>query len=415
MNALIPVAAIIGAVLLLAPVIMLADVLRSISRRGIFTVLLGVYFGRHHSGHHHTTATFWRDSDTTIQGNSSHHIVRRHHRAGWKNLCRSLLYTLLVMLTGYGLIVQPIITIVLFTTSATCLVALWLISTIRKARRWYVNKALISPLATGLAPILQLAPSDMEKAITMSPGWHEKKVGELGRILIPDTYIGEDDPLIERYIERRFPVPVEVTWHQKHPITVIIKADQPFPSVIRFEDRIADIEACKPGEYIAGYDKKGEPVVLSHNGDMPMKGYCMNTGTGKTVRVLSTAAQVLHNDSTCELVGFDVKQVSLAPLKGIPGVTIYDNPFEMGEMWEGWYAIKADMDQRYALKKSGQQTQFPVKWIFLEEGNTFAILIKSYYMTERREKGEPANAPIWSEAIAPILYQGREVGIYVNA
>lgn len=409
---LIP-AGILGLVLLL----IIGEIKRAIEEHGIWLLVLRMLIGRHYSGTNYTNATFWRDSNGKVQGHPRYHLAKRHHRAGIKNLGRSLLYLCLVSLIGYGLIVDTTLTGVMTAAFLSGMLIWLIVRTVRKARSWHSNKTLVSPMAKGLAQITDQAESDVEKAITMKPNWQAIKAGEIANIRFPDSFLGSDGvtEAIEKYVERRFPKPVELSWKTTAPIYLYVKVDRPFPSKILFSHHLDIIEECRPGTYVGGFNKKGDPEILDHTKDFPMKGYCMNTGTGKTVRVLATAAQILGNDPYARLTGFDVKQVSLGPLKGIPGVTIYDDPFNMGEMWKGWYDIKEEMDRRYALKKAGTQTTFPHWWIFLEEGNTFAILIKGYYLNSLREKGQPAAPPIWYEAIAPILFQGREVGIFVNA
>lgn len=396
--------------------LMVAEVVRVIRDRGIWMLIIGIMIGRHYSGHHHTNATFWRDSNGKVKGNPQYRVASRHHRAGVKNLGRALLALWILIILTYGEIRNYRLTSILAVSGVLFCMGLWCLRTYRKARKWYRNRTIVSPLAKGLAPIADTSEADMERAITLRDDWREKPVGDIGQIRFPDTFLGSEGEtqVVDNYIQRRFPRLIETEWNYKK-MTVIIRAVQPFPDLIRFSDRLSDIQACKPREYIGGYDKRNEPVILSHAGDAPMKGYCMNTGTGKTVRVLSTAAQLLSNDPYSTFVGFDVKQVSLLPLEVVPGVTIYNDPFNMREMWDGWYEILAEMNRRYEEKKRTGTYTGGDKYIFLEEGNTFAILIKSYYMNERRDKGQPANPPIWSEAIAPILFQGREVGIFVSA
>lgn len=407
------IAGIIGIVLTM----MLSEVRRAIKKDGLGLLVIRSLIGRHYSGHYHTNATFWRASNGKVRGNPTYHMCKRYHRAGIHNLARSLLYISLVALMSYGLIVETVLTSGITVTALFALGATWMVLTARKLQKWYNNRTVVSPMAKGLAVIVDTSEAAMEKAIQLKPNFHAIEVGELGRIKFPETFVATDGQkeTTSTYIEQRFPKPIEVEWSHKKGPTVILRAIKPFPEKVWFHDRLSDIEACKPREYIGGYDRHGEPVILSHRGDFPMKGYCMNTGTGKTTRVLTTAAQLLGNDATCFLTGFDVKQVSLEPLRGIPGVTIYSDPFNLSEMWDGWYNLKDEMDKRYAEKKATGVCTWPDHWIFLEEGNTFAVLIKTYYQNERRQKGESANPAIWYEAIAPILWQGREVGMFVNA
>lgn len=416
MNAYIPLL-VIPVILLLVLLLVGIEVIRAIRDYGLVLIILRMLYGRHYTGRYHTNATFWRSSNGKVQGNPRYHMAKRYHRAGYHNLARSLLYISLIILTGYGMVVDRKVTEGASGIALVGALGLWTYVTVKRLRRWYNNRTVVSPMAKGLALIADTSEESMEKAIELVPNFHAIESGRLGTIKFPETFIASEGQMetAGSYIERRFPKPVEVEWSHKKGPTVILRAIKPFPKEILFRDHLDEIEACKPGTYIGGFDRRLEPEILSHLTDFPMKGYCMNTGTGKTVRVLTTAAQVLGNDPLCSLVGFDVKQVSLEPLKGIPGVTIYSDPFNLAEMWSGWYGIKQIMDDRYKVKKANPKATFPHLWVFLEEGNTFAVLIRGYYLNELRQKGDPAAPKIWYEAIAPVLWQGREVGIFVNA
>lgn len=376
--------------------------------------------GRHYTGNHHTTATFLRDSDRKVTGNPNFRVTKRHHRAGWKNLIRSLACLTVISATGYGLTSNFWLTVALGSTAIALLIGWKLAIVIKRGRTWLRNRPTIAPLAKGLSSISGMHEADMEKSIKLRPDWTTVKRGEIGTVSFPDTFHADDSqrPAVEGLITRRFPVPVDFDWHTtKSPQYVIIKAAPPLPKTILFRDRLADIEKCKRREYVAGYDRNGKAVILSHRGDKPMKAFSMNSGTGKSMRILVTAAQILGNDKDAQLTGFDTKRVSLEALRGIPGVTVHSDPANMGDMWQGWYSLKAEMDRRYKAYQQDPTAveSFPDHWIFLDEGNDFSVQIKAYYLNELRDKGGPAQPPIWYEAIAPILWQGREVGMFVCA
>lgn len=373
--------------------------------------------GRSIWGDHHTNATFFKDSNGKTFGIPHRRVTKRHHRAGWKNLIRSTGIVLFVVGAVIGLGVR-------FWVTAALLLAMLGWTTywygrkgVRKSKRYWENKTVITPMAKALSTIPQMADDDMKASVTMRPKWMEIERGELGRVGFPDAFHANDmeRDAVDRLIEARMPKPVEVKWHKAAPIYARIMTAPPLPSMISFQDRLAEIQKCKRGEYVIGYPKDDKPLILSHNGDYPMKAFSMGSSTGKSATLRIIAAQILRNDPRARLFVFDTKQVSLMSLEGINGVYIYSDPENMGQMWNEWAWLYQEMRTRYQEKRAGK-TDFDDLYVFMEEENDFSVQIKNYYLREIRPdlpKPSPANPTIWAENIAPIMWQGREVRIFV--
>jgi hypothetical protein len=425
MQQLETIGIILGVIVVGAVLLCIRALWRFIKEHGVEIIFIRLMVGRH-TGHHHrqrnTNATFWRDSDGKTYGKVTSRVRKRHHRAGWKNLVWSMAYVVGFVLFLFGLYENWIITL-----ACTGLFFGWrvVVKTVRayaRARNWHVTKGITAPLAAAISSVAELEDADMEKAITLRHNWLEIKQGQLGEIALPDGFhanAGQKE-VMQSLVESRFPKPVELKWKttgtkKGQIVTARIMTAPPLPRMVRFRDHLEDISQCVPGEYIIGYDKDNEPVKLSHNGEKPMKAFSMDSGTGKTTMLGSIAAQCLGNDPHSELVGFDVKRVSLEFLRDIPGATIYSNPKALTEMWDGWYALRNEMDRRYELKQLGKQSIFPRTWIVLEEGNTFAMMMNGLYKNELRQPGMGQNPPIWYDCIAQILWQGREVNMFVIA
>ena len=393
---------------------------RFVTKHGIEIIIIRAMIGNHTAGHRHTNATFWRKSDGKVYGSPATRVLKRHHRAGWINLVRSLAWIGGITGLGYGLLTARTLTIVLASVAAFSGIALWITVITLKARRWFRNRHVVAPLSAALSSIPEMPDDQMEKSIILKPDYLKITRGELGRINFPDRFHANDGQkeAVNKLVTARFPIPVAVEWHERaHPIYAAIVAAPPLLNKIYFRDKLADIEACGMGEYIAGYDNFGDPYIVSHMGDSPHHAYSMGSGAGKSVRLRTYAAQLLGKDNTTQLTGFDTKRVSLACLRGIPGVTLYTDPKHMEDMWNGWYLLKEEMDRRYVEyeKDPASVESFPYHYIVLEEGNDFSVQIKGFYMHELREKGGENHPPIWYEAIAPLLWQGREVRMFVIA
>lgn len=373
--------------------------------------------GRSIFGDHHTNATFFKDSNGKTFGVARRRVTKRHHRAGYKNLIRSLGILAFMVGAAIGLVVKMWVMAGLLA-AMLAFVCWWEGRKGYRAWRMYrQNKTVVTPMAKALSSIPQMQDDDMKASVKMRDKWLQVERGELGRVFFPDAFHANDveREAVNRLIEARMPKPVEVKWHRAVPIYARIMTAPPLPGKIPFQDRLAEIQKCKPGEWVAGFDKGDKAYVLSHNGDYAMKAFSMNPATGKSSTLRMAAAQLLHNDPRARLFVFDTKQVSLMCMEGIPGVYVYSDPEKMGSMWDAWEWIYTEMRQRYQEKKAGK-TDFEDIYVFMEEENDFSVQIKNYYLKSIKQglpKPAPANPTIWPERIAPVMWQGREVRIFI--
>lgn len=383
------------------------------------SLIVNLLTGRSIFGDQHTNATFRRDSNGKTFGIPKRAVTKRHHRAGYKNLLLSLCYIVGFCFWIAAMVIQP-----LFVGALTALAILarvyWKVSRKIKAwRRRRATRAVVEPLGKALSSIPDMGEADMEKAVTLVPNWLDVKRGKLGEIVFPDTFHANDGERThtENLVQSRIPKPIELIWRtNKMPIKATIVTAPPLPGRIDFLSKLADLKKCTRGTYVAGYDKDDKPYVLSHMGDWPMKGYSMNSGTGKSTLLRAEIAQLLHNEPNARVIAWDTKRVSLNCFSGIPGFTLYNNPRDIPAMWKGWEDLKAEMDRRYALLEEDPTLEFDPIYAFLEEGNDFAIQLKAYWRKTKKAEinSKDANPSLWFD-IAEVLFQGREVGIFVSA
>jgi hypothetical protein len=375
--------------------------------------------GRSIFGDHHTNATFRRDSNGKTFGIPRRTVTKRHHRAGYKNLLRSIGWMFAFIVWVIAMVIQPLF-VGLITALTIVGYLYWRISrVIKRKRARRATRRVVEPLGKALSSIPATGEADMEKAVTLVPKWQGVTRGTLGEIVFPDTFHANEGERThtENLVQSRIPKPIELLWRtNKMPIKATIVTAPPLPGRIDFLSKLADLRKCTRGTYITGYDKDDKPYILSHMGDWPMKGYSMNTGTGKSTLLRCQIAQLLHNEPDAMVIIWDTKRVSLSCFAEIPGFTMYNDPRNMAAMWKGWEDLKALMDDRYAQLEIDPTTEFDPVYAFLEEGNDFAIQIKAYWRkTKKAElKSKDANPAIWFD-IAEVLFQGREVGIFVSA
>lgn len=362
-----------------------------------------------------TNATFWRNSTDRASGKST----GRHHRAGWKNLCISL--WVITGLTGlaYGVFRAFFLTAMITGVIIVAIIVLTIVVMIRTARRWHSNRSLITPLAVAAASIIDPDSSlgiHPETLIRMAPDWLTVKKGRIGDMFLPDAFHANPGQrnALEHLIGSRLPVPVKFTWlTKKLPQRVVFLVAPPLPKMVRFRDYLKEIAALPDDEFLLGIDGDGSNYIGKHSGDTPWHGRCAGSGTGKSVGFMVKSAQILHKDRTSEIYAVDTKQVSFAPLRGIPGMHIYDDPFNMGDIYQMFYNLLKIMQDRYSqLKKDPTAIdRFNNIWLFVDEGNDMAVQLAAYYQKHLRGPGEPKQPPVWLEAIGPIIWQGRQVKI----
>lgn len=410
---------ILGAAVIFAAWLVHRKIREVVKQYGIHNIIGRLLVLRPIHGRYKCDATFWRQSTDRASGKSN----GRHHRAGWHNA--SITITALIALAAfiYGLRAELWPTLICGALAAAGAAILSAVLGVRKARGWHRNRSLITPMSVAVGTIIdpdQSIGARPESLITLDADWLTRKRGKLGAVMLPDSFAaspGQRESL-EHLVSSRLPVPTRFTWVTSHtaktPRQMVILAAPPMPRMIRFRDHLDKIEALKRGDFAVGLDTNGELYVASHRGDTPWHAKCANSGTGKSVSFQVKAAQILHQDPAARIVAIDTKQVSFTPLRGVPGIDIYDDPFSMHDIYQAFYALAGVMKDRYSAKKADPTAadSFTDIWLLADEGNDLAVQLKAYYLNELRSSAkEPMQPPVWYEAIAPLLWQGREVGI----
>jgi hypothetical protein len=370
----------------------------------------------HGPAHHKTDATFWAQSSDRASGKSG----GRHHRAGWHNLCISLSALTAVGLTLYGLAADKLLTAACLIAAAAGAAGFGVLAGIRRARAVHRNRAVIAPLAVAAEAIIdpdRSLSTNRGSMIEMERDWLTRKSGQLGVMTLPDAFHANDlqRESLENLISARLPVPVRFSWRTREmPQQVRIIAAPPLPRKVLFRDHLDAIEALGPGVFAVGLDGHGNLYAESHNGDTPWTARSMNSGTGKSVMFAVKAAQIAHKNPAARIVCVDTKQVSFAPLRGIPGIEIYDDPSDMGSIYSVFGSLAATMRDRYTALKADPAAADDMNdiWLFVDEGNDLAVQLQAYWQRELRESAkDPKTPPVWLDSIGPLVWQGRQVKI----
>ncbi|MFF5639786.1 hypothetical protein [Streptomyces sp. NPDC012825] len=188
---------------------------------------------------------------------------------------------------------------------------------------------------------------------------------------------------------------------------------EPPAAVDIWDPKVQEILASLgPDDFYLGQDTFNQPIIQKLSDEQAHWALSVGSGGGKSAFLQFLAIQMLMKRGI--IVGIDPKSVSLIPLLGISGVHIYDNPRAPQDMRALLLWVAEVVDARNYEKKRGIRTYFPPLYVFMEEANHLADILKEEY-TATKESGAPAGDPIWRDGVAPILRLGREVNVHIIA
>jgi len=267
-----------------------------------------------------------------------------------------------------------------------------------------------SVLAGLLADPIGCSTAETEKRLTVT--------SEEGKLVLPDHFaaLTRQKEIVEEIIRNNSPGDVSFRWStSSSPRTLAWKpVVTALPDVSWFHEWTTQMEALDIDVFGVGLNAARQMYVQSHQGDRPWALCSMNSGTGKSTKFQVKLAQICHKDPNAEVYCVDTKQVSFHDMGGIPGVHIFDDPVDnMGAIYEVPYVLTGIMKQRYKAVRTGKARveDFSNIWLLMDEGNDFSTACRIWYEQNIKQSGDPATPKMWREAFAPLIQQGREVGI----
>ncbi|MFJ6394033.1 hypothetical protein ACIQJT_41395 [Streptomyces sp. NPDC091972] len=204
-----------------------------------------------------------------------------------------------------------------------------------------------------------------------------------------------------------------VVFTHKPPAKPPAPEPEPPAAVDIWDPKVQEILArLSPDEFLLGFGTFGEPVIQKMADEQAHWALSVGSGGGKSAMLQWLAVQMLMKRGT--IVAVDPKMVSLTPLLEIEGVHPYVNPEAPYDMRRAILWAADVVKGRNYEKKRGIRTDFEPLYVFLEECNELADLLKEEY-TANKESGDPAADPIWRDGTAKILRLGREVNVHIIA
>lgn len=382
-----------------------------IKTHGIFTILWRMLIGRHYSGKNHTTATFWHASNGKTHGIPSYHVSRRHHRAGGRNLLRSLGYLSGTLLASITLLEYFWACVIVLGIGATTLAGYRGYRTYGRLQEWYHSKEIVSPLAQAMMAFPDMSETDMGRAIKLVRGWHSLKTGEIGRIMLPASFHaneGEQEQ-IAGLIRRRMPKPVDITFKTDVvPQYALITAAPPMPTLIKWSDAVPDMISLAIHEVLLGYTATKALCKWDMASEEPMMFVSATSRRGKTTLIMLMAAQILRKGGFVSFI--DPKEVGLDEFSdGQERVELYADNQDIEKLWKGIRIFRDTLDQRIKDYAKDRTLVFPRMTLFLDEVSVFNMRSQMRW-NEIRPARSKTTPPVWQD-IAAIIFTGAQFNV----
>ncbi|MCX4871094.1 MULTISPECIES: hypothetical protein [unclassified Streptomyces] len=189
-------------------------------------------------------------------------------------------------------------------------------------------------------------------------------------------------------------------------------APEPPAAVNIWDPKVQEILAgLGPDDFYLGQNALDRPVIQKMADEQNSWALSIGSGGGKSAFLQWLAVQMLMKRGT--IVAIDPKMVSLTPLIGIKGVHEYINPRAPLDMRAALEWVAEVLAARNFEKKTGRRTSFPPLYVFLEEANHLADILKEQHSADKKT-GESSADPVWRD-VASILRLGREVNVHIIA
>ncbi|MYZ39960.1 MULTISPECIES: hypothetical protein [unclassified Streptomyces] len=239
------------------------------------------------------------------------------------------------------------------------------------------------------------------------------------KIRLPDGWHGQDGhkDMLRELVQDRMGGRWSGEWNLKsYPFSVVFTPQKPRPKLeppetVDFFDTAVQqaIAQCKPGQLVLGIDERHKPVFKSMTGETAMWALSVGSGGGKSSFLQMIITQLVGQGAT--VVGIDVKMASIICFEGVPGVHLYTDPGNVGDMRSAIKWVAREVEARNYVKKKDPGKNFDRLTLILEEGNEFGDASKAYW-NDTKEKGDPASDPIWGD-IASVMRMGRHVNVTI--
>jgi hypothetical protein len=279
----------------------------------------------------------------------------------------------------------------------------------RHRREWVLplHKALIKPLGLGVR-------TRPESYLTV-PRDFRSNPDALIRVELPDTFASEPGvrASLAEVITSKLPLESpDVMWRVagKNPHVIVRQAPAP-PAKVDYATAIPHMRTAPDSAPFLGLGIRSKPIAVDLDAESPHVLISASSGGGKSVLARLIMCQVLANGG--RVIVLDVKRVSHAWARGLPGVAYCRSP---EEIHAALVAVAAEGDRRYDLiDAEGEDAcdRLPRILVVAEEMNATIARLNRYW-GKIRTADDPKISPA-VEALGDILFMGRQAREHVLA
>ncbi|WP_019635028.1 helicase HerA domain-containing protein [Actinomadura atramentaria] len=289
---------------------------------------------------------------------------------------------------------------------------------------WRHRRDWLWPLHVALRPVLGYPEGTKPGSYITLPENFAQITGEMLRIQLPATWVGESSALIAEGQERISQIvirklglqDVSASYHVRgrdHYMTMR-QAPRP-PARVMWADAAVQRMVAKadPDAPLLGLTHQARPVAVSLDDESPHILVSAGTGGGKSVILRTIAAQFMAQGA--KVVVLDLKRHSHKWIRGLPGVTYCRDVEDIHETME-WLTLEGDRRNRIVDEWEGDPNDAPVGpriVILLEELNATMGRLKKYWKRIKTKEDDPESPAI--TGLADVLFMGRAVRMNVIA
>ena len=377
-------------------------------------------------GRHHWTNAGWftRREDVKVLHRSGHASTWQHRnlatRLAWR--AGSLLAAVVALV---GLLVAPLVALVVLGATAAGLVtwgairvsqtraAVWLLRVLHRSRR-------VQPMATALATITGTAPKAISAGVTWNPDYANAKPGDqVAAWRLPAGFkaTGKERAAVEDLWRTRTGLDLVPQWRtsDERPALVLTRAHE-LPRIVYLHSVLEKVEALPEDKTAIGIDDQGQLVCWDWGSESPHG--LINAGSrhGKTETEEGMVCQVLRKGGRVTYI--DVKRTSIQGLKGLPGLTLCDNPRDMPGIWAAIQAWGDDLDTRIDERTKDPTAEFCRDLLVIEEVNQFSEMCDEFWENWPEEDEDYRGTILWKPKRAkktPPIWRVPKKGVWEGA
>jgi len=361
-----------------------------------------------------TDATYWRKANTDLTQSKT--VGPFLKLPGWKRRA----YRTGPVIALAALLISPVITGTILLALLACLTGRrtgwgrslwrWLLAPLRTAgagrlldrllpawlrRPRHRNR--VQTMGMLLGSVTGTAASVAEAGIKWAPDYADTEPGEhVARWILPRGFkaTGGEKKLAEDVWKSRVGLDLVFSWNlaAAAPYLDMTRARK-MPTLVYLNDVLDQVEALPEDKTAIGLDDQGNLVCWDWGCESPHG--LLNAGSrhGKTETEEGMVCQVLHKGGVVTYV--DVKRVSIQGLKGLPGLTLCDNPRDMEGIWLAIGKWGDELDRRIDERTKDPTIEFCRNLLVLEEVNQFSEMCDEFWESWPLEAEGYENTILW--------------------